>query len=64
MNSPQAVHFIEYGAMSLTVWRSGPVFLGPLCLTIFDGSKSGGKYFWSTLRSDMASVVLVDDVVV
>jgi hypothetical protein len=45
--------------MSLTVCRRGPVFLGPFCLTILDGSKSGGKYFCSTLRSDMAANVVV-----
>ena len=45
----EAVHFIENGAMSLTVINLGPV--GRRCLgvrVIFEGSKSGGNHFVST----------------
>lgn len=56
MYSPQDVHFILKGAMRRTVISFGPV--GRRCLgvrVIFEGSKSGGKYFVRTFRSDMAA---------
>ena len=57
MYSPQEVHFILNGAMRRTVINFGPV--GRRCLgvrVILEGSKSGGKYFVRTFRSDIVAV--------
>lgn len=50
MYSPQVTQRIEKGVIRRTVccWSFGIFRLG-----IFDGSKSGGKYLFSTFRSDL-----------
>lgn len=52
MYSPHFVQRIVYGALRVTVICE---FFGPCRFRrlILDGSKSGGKYLFSTLRSDI-----------